>query len=144
MPLISTLAGEVKDINPDLATLQDVQHVCLFAQVRLNEMLTHGMPLSKAEQQTEEILNEVDTILEALSREDTRASWKQEALAHVLLGRLSELEEKAYNIFLSSIEDLEHDNPLNSLAQAYQEALELKAKGEISGALTVPPVPGEF
>ena len=44
-------------------------------------------------------------------------------------------------MLLSSIEGLEHDNPLRELAQAYQEALELKAKGLMPGATVLPESP---
>ena len=138
MPLISTLAGEVSDINPDLASPQDVAQVCRFAQARLNQMLTHGKPMSKAEGQTESLLDEIDTVLQTLSTNEVRNSWKEEKLAHVILGRLAEMEHEAYNIFLASIEELEDGNPLHSLAEAYREALQMKARGEVIGVAVIP------
>ena len=141
MPIISTLAGEVRDINPDLATAGDVRDICRFAQARLNQMLTNGMPLSKQERETEEILEEIDTILETLKRDEIQNTWKAEGLAHAFLGRLSELEDRAYNIFLTSIEEVEEGNPLTSLAEEYREALALKAKGQVHGAIVVPWTP---
>lgn len=133
MPFIATLAGEVKDINPDQASPDDVLQVCRHAQARLNQMLTHGLPLSQQERDTERLLEEIDTIAETVQRDEIHLRWNQEKLAHDFLGRLSEMEQQAYNIFLSSIERLEDGNPLHSLAEAYQEALDLKAKGELPG-----------
>ena len=138
MPIISTLAGEVSDINPDLASPHDVAQVCRFAQARLNQMLTHGMPMSKAEGQTERLLEEIDTVIQTLGTAEVQASWKEEKLAHVILGRLAEMEQEAYNIFLASIEELEEGNPLHSLAEAYRQALDMKARGEITGVIVIP------
>ena len=135
MPLIATLAGEVKDINPDMASPDDVHQVCLFAQARLNQMLTHGLPLSQQERDTEKLLDEVDTIANALQQEEVRSRWNDEKLAHDFLGRLSEMEQQAYSVFLSSLEKLEEDNPLHTVAEEYREALELKAQGEMPGVV---------
>ena len=141
MPLIATLAGEVKDINPDAASPDDVHQVCRFAQARLNQMLTHGLPLSQQERDTEKLLDEIDTIAEAVQRQDVRTRWHDEKLAHDFLGRLSEMEQQAYSIFLSSLEKLEDGNPLHTVAEEYQEALEMKAKGEMPGVIMLDDIP---
>ena len=139
MSFIPHLGTEVKDINPDFASPLDVLQVCFYAQIRLNQMLTHGMPLSEQERQTEAILNEIDTVAYMTQTEDIHAKWKDEKLAREFLNRLSELEEDAYNILLTSIEKLEDGNPLRDLAAAYQKALALKAKGEISPLIMLDP-----
>ena len=137
MPIISTLGGEVRDLDPDKLSPSDVAQICIMAQMRLNQMLTHGQPLSDTEEKTGKILDEIDTILRTVQAPDVQTRWKPEALAHIIVGRLAELEDEAYHIFLASIEELEHDNPLRSLAEAYRLALEQKQQGQIPGAMVL-------
>ena len=141
MPIISTLAGEVRDIDPEKASPRDVAQICVMAQARLNQMLTHCQPLSETEEKTSKILDEVDTMIRTVQEPNVNARWKAEGLAHIILGRLAELEDEAYGVFLAAIEDLEDGNPLKSLAEAYREALKLKEQGQIPGA-TVIEAPG--
>lgn len=135
MPFVSTLAGEVSDLDPAKTEPDDIIMVCAMAKTRLDQMGDYGIPLSGMETVAERIRGEVETIEELVRRPEIRAGWRGEGHVNDVLQRLQELETEAYDAFLAGLENLEEDNPLRHLAAQYQQMLELKRQGRVSGLI---------